>query len=373
MTTGGEQQVSGEARGSGVLTPMDWRRLASESEPGAATVASTRAPRRIVADKLFLRSRRAGLAEERERAQQVVEVARSAVVSAFSDIRFGRKINRAELEPVVAAIAASVARSPTALPSVTRLKSRHEYTYLHSVAVCGLMVALGRELNLDPELTREIGLAGLLHDIGKAWIPTELLDKPGPLDFEEYALIQRHTSRGYEMLRDAGIDSEIALDVCLHHHERMDGGGYPSGISAQTISIHARMGAVCDVFDAVTSTRSYKESWSPGAALDWMGETVGQFDPKVLRAFRKMIGAFPIGSLVRLQSQRLAVVVDDPADDPLSPDVCLVLSADTGRELPPARISTRHDPIVGLEQSNQWDLPDWDKRLPDILKSFSRA
>ncbi|MBO9622142.1 MAG: HD-GYP domain-containing protein [Sphingomonas sp.] len=354
------------------LNSDDWRDLTAASvsdQPDRERQGC--AP--LKTERLHLRSRPAGLAKERERAREILSTARGVVTSAFTDIRFGRKINSADLEPVVAAIAASVSRSPTALPGVTRMKERHEYTYLHSIAVCGLMIALGRELRLDPALTREIGLAGLLHDVGKARVPVALLDKPGPLDFEEYALVQEHTVRGHELLRESGIDSEIALDVCLHHHERIDGSGYPSGISAQSLSIYARMAAVCDVYDAVTSSRSYKESWSPGAALDWMTGTTGHFDPRVLRAFRSMLGVFPLGSLVRLTSQRLAVVLDEPDDDPTSPNVCVFLSAETCEELPLAAVSTRTDPIIGLEVSAHWGLRDWERRREEIVRAFEIA
>lgn len=352
------------------LNSDDWRDLATPAVPPSA---ERQAAAPIKADRLHLRSRPAGLATERERAREILSTARGAVISAFADIRFGRKINSADLEPVVAAIAASVGRSPTALPGVTRMKERHEYTYLHSIAVSGLMIALGQELRLDPALTREIGLAGLLHDVGKARVPVALLDKPGPLDFEEYALVQEHTVHGHELLRESGIESEIALDVCLHHHERIDGSGYPSGISAQSLSIYARMAAVCDVYDAVTSSRSYKESWSPGAALDWMTGTAGHFDPRVLRAFRSMLGVFPVGALVRLTSQRLAVVLDEPDDDPTCPNVCVFLCAETHGELPLATVSTRADPIIGLEVSAHWGLRDWENRREEIVRAFAQA
>jgi putative nucleotidyltransferase with HDIG domain len=319
---------------------------------------------------MHLRSRPAGLERERERAREIVATSKLAVTAAFEDLRFGRRLNTGELEPVVGAIAASVERSPMALPSVTRLKERHEYTYLHSIAVCGLMVGLSRELGLPHELTLEIGLAGLLHDVGKARVPVSLLDKPGPLDLAEYALVQQHTQRGYELLQESGIESSIALDVVLYHHERPDGRGYPAGISAQTLSVYARMGAVCDVYDAVTSSRSYKDRWAPGEALDWMSGAEGQFDPRVLGAFRRMIGIFPVGSLVRLVSDRLGIVLNEPCDDPSQPDVCVFYCAETHAELPPRVVNTRRDPIIGLEMPRRWKQGDWDQRRAAILKDF---
>ncbi|MFS2110063.1 HD-GYP domain-containing protein [Sphingomonas sp. Sphisp140] len=352
------------------LNAGEWRDLGSVEAKAAGPVPVAR---RLSATRLHINARPASLAVERERAREIVGLAKESVTATFSDIRFGRKIQAANLAPMVSAIAASVARSPTALPSVTRIKLHDEYTYLHSVAVCGLMIALGNELRLSPELTQEIGLAGLLHDIGKARIDADLLNKPGPLDLDEYARVQAHTLRGYELLRDSGIESEIALDVCLHHHERIDGSGYPSGISQETLSIHARMAAVCDVFDAVTSNRAYKRSWSPGAALDWMMGTTGHFDPRVLRAFRGLLGVFPVGALVLLESQRLAVVVDEPADSPTTPDVAVFLCAVTKRELAPVRVGTRADPIIGLEVAAKWGLLDFEAKRERLLDEFGPA
>lgn len=341
----------------------DWRGPAASSGPEAVPFS----PRVGPESTLFVRSKRTTLAGERDRARRIVGAAKEAVGGAFEDIKFGKPLRLADLEPTVMAIAASVARHPTALPSVTRLKDRHEYTYLHSVAVCGLMLALGRNLGLDPALTREIGLAGLLHDVGKAKVSIELLDRPGPLDLDEYAIVQRHTTFGHKLLSESGIDSEIALDVCLHHHERVDGGGYPTGISAPTLSIYARMAAVCDVYDAVTSARTYKRSWAPAAALEWMEGERGHFDPRVLKAFRQIVGIFPIGSLVRLSSGHLAVVLDEPADDPYSPDVRVFLEAETRRAVTPYRKSSRDDRIVSLERADRWNLADWDAQRMALI------
>lgn len=360
--------------GQDALHAGEWRDFGAAEPPVEAQAqAPRRVSRRLSTSRLHIHAKPGSLAQERDRASEIVGLARETVTETFSDIRFGRKIQAANLAPVVTAIAASVARSPTALPSVTRFKLHDEYTYLHSIAVCGLMLALGKELRLSPELTQEIGLAGLLHDIGKARIDAELLNKPGPLDLAEYARVQAHTLRGYELLRDSGIESEIALDVCLHHHERIDGTGYPSGISQETLSIHARMAAVCDVFDAVTSNRSYKRSWSPGAALDWMMSTTGHFDPRVLRAFRGLLGVFPVGSLVLLESQRLAVVLDDPVESPTEPDVAVFRCTRTGRDLPPARVSTRADGIVGLETAANWHLADFEPLREGLLDAFGPA
>jgi putative nucleotidyltransferase with HDIG domain len=368
--------MRGEDDLDAAFEPGDWRGAPDRSAPAAVTSPAYTGPcrrsRPRSPDPLHLRARPAGIAVERERAREVVASARGAVTRAFDDIRSGRRVDLAQFEPVVAGIAASVSRCAAAIPSVTRLKEVHEYTFLHSVAVCGLMLALAKELSLPEGLAQEIGLAGLLHDIGKARVPVALLDKPGPLDLAEYAVVQQHTVRGRELLEEAGIRSSIALDVCLHHHERADGRGYPIGLPLPDISLHARMAAVCDVYDAVTSRRSYKDSWSPGEALEWMAGTSGQFDPRVLAAFRRVLGPFPTGALVRLQSGRLAMVVRE-GDDPAAPEVCVFWDADTRRALAPRRVSTDSDPVVGLERAEWWGLENWPQQRAALLASFPAA
>jgi HD-GYP domain-containing protein (c-di-GMP phosphodiesterase class II) len=223
------------------------------------------------------------------------------------------------------------------------------------------MVALARRLGHDERQAREAGLAGLLHDLGKAAIPTAVLNKPGRLTDAEYALVKTHSQRGHDMLRAGGVASAVALDVCLHHHERPDGAGYPEGLVGDALSLHARMGAVCDVYDAITSDRPYKAGWDPAESIARMAEwtRAGQFDAAVYRAFVECLGIYPVGSLVRLQSGRLAVVVEqNPAALP-SPRVKEFYS--TRSELPvPVRVvdlARSSDRIVARESNERWKFP----------------
>jgi putative nucleotidyltransferase with HDIG domain len=339
------------------LHNADWRQGQGVAAPTMPRRPATRAARAIT-ERLHLNARKADAAQERARAREIVAAGKDAVTGAFAAIQAGLPIPVRELSPIVEAIAASVARDAAAMPGVTRLKERHEYTYLHSVSVCGLMIGLAHALELDAALIPEIGLAGLLHDIGKARVPNLLLDKPGPLTDEEFAVVRAHAERGHELLLQAGVESPIALDVCLHHHERPDGRGYPARLFGNEVSRYARMGAICDVYDAITSARAYKESWTPGETLEWMAESEGQFDRKILTLFATMIGPLSRGTLVRLASDRLALVVDD-GEAARAPTVVAFHCTLADRALPLRVIDSRLDAITGVERAARWHFADW--------------
>ncbi len=357
----------GSASG-GALFSTDWRDTTSSPASAAVTI---RPARQSVPDPLHTRARAATPAQERARAAELVATAKTAIRATFDDVRFSRQINIADLSPIVGDIEASLSRNPVALPSVTRLRRRHEYTYIHSVSVSALMIGLAHELGLGQDEIHDVGLAGLVHDVGKARVPTALLDKPGPLTASEFGILQTHPERGHALLIAAGVRSPIALDVSLHHHERVGGGGYPAGLVGAEISIFARIAAICDVFDAVTSVRAYKNAWSPGQAIEWMTSATGHFDARMLAVFSAMIGAFPAGTLVRLQSDKLAVVLDDPSADPIRPALAIFHCAASVKATAWRRSSAEVDPIVGVERADRWAFADWIGLRASILTHFA--
>jgi hypothetical protein len=173
------------------------------------------------------------------------------------------------------------------------------------------MVNFARHLGLPDDIVREFGLAGLVHDIGKMDVPSEILNKPGRLTDEEFAIARLHPERGCAILDRAEAIPATAIDVCRHHHEKIDGTGYPFGLKGGEISLAARMGAICDVYDALTSDRAYKDAWSPIEAVTAMHGWRGQFDRDLLFTFYQSIAVFPVGMVVRLRSQRLAIVLSN--------------------------------------------------------------
>ncbi len=298
-------------------------------------------------------------AEEMRTATAVCQRGKAQVEKMFGEARLGRAIDAESFMPLVQEISDSVIRNPGAMVSLARLKTQDDYSYMHSVAVCALMVNLGRELGFDEEQCRSAGAAGLLHDVGKAMMPLDILNKPGKLTDAEFDVMRSHPVRGYELLMEARGADPAAIDVCLHHHERVDGGGYPHKLPNDQLSQLVRMGSICDVYDAITSDRPYKNGWDPADSIGQMASWKGQFDPTIFATFVKSVGIYPTGSLVRLQSERLAVVIEQNASALTSPVVRVFYSLRAGMPISLQRLDLSggtNDRIVGREPPDRWNF-----------------
>jgi HD-GYP domain-containing protein (c-di-GMP phosphodiesterase class II) len=294
----------------------------------------------------------------------ICAASQQALKSMFQDARMGNAVDPASVDQLVRDISDSVNRNSDALISLARLKTVDDYTYMHSVAVCALMIALARQLRLNESDIRAIGIAGLLHDMGKALIPVSVLNKPGKLSQDEFLSVKRHPELGHALQSRSPNVGRIALDVCLHHHERIDGSGYPFGLSGSEISLYAKMGAVCDVYDAITSVRPYKAGWDPAESMRQMGlwAAAGHFDKRVFHAFVKSIGIYPVGALVRLGSGLLGIVTEQNKTVITRPRVMCIYSTKLGRRIESQSVDLGcpgcNDKIVAREDPEKWKFSD---------------
>ncbi|MFJ9534879.1 HD-GYP domain-containing protein [Herbaspirillum sp. NPDC101396] len=307
---------------------------ADESTPETAAPATVERPAEASRPRQAKIVVQVGAEQERVQAARVLTASKKAIMTMFNETRMGKALDVRQALPVVHEITASVARNSGALISLARLKTADDYTYMHSVAVCALMIALGHQLGLSPEETRQAGIAGLLHDIGKMAVPTDILNKPGKLTDDEFTSVKKHAQAGHAILRGVDGIGDAALDVSLHHHEKIDGSGYPFNLKGNQISMVAKMGAVCDVYDAITSNRPYKPGWEPGHSVKRMANNQGHFDETILEAFIKSVGIFPTGSCVVMQSGKVGIVIDQHPGSLLTPKVKVFFSALTMAPLP---------------------------------------
>lgn len=306
-------------------------------------------------------------------AQTVLADCKAAVGGLFAQVQSGDAAAAlADAAPVVDGIAESVARNPDALLTLTRIRSLDEYSYAHSVAVSALMINLARELQLPPEYVRHAGTAGLFMDVGKAFLPAALLCKRGDYSADEWAEMRRHPKLGADAVTASGEMSKIVADVCLHHHERYDGSGYPHGLRGDEISLFARMAAICDTYDALVSARPHRPALGPSEAVAEMYRLKGQFDESLLNSFIKSVGIYPSGSLVRLESRRLGCVAAQRRDQLTRPLVRVFYSIADRAHLPVQELDLADVPepdrIVGREEPGRWGLADWDAIALTILQ-----
>jgi len=307
---------------------------------------------------------RVSLGMELARATQLRKQASGLVRTVMADVRLGNAVDIDRVEPMVAEITESILRNPGALVGLLRIKTKDDYTFLHSISVCALMVAFCRSRGLDAATTHQAGLGGLLHDTGKALVPDAILNKPGPLSPEEFALVKRHPRDGHAILLQTPEVGPIPLDITLHHHERRDGSGYPDGLAGDAIGELAQMAAIVDVYDALTSERSYHKAIPAADALRKIYEwSKFHFNPVFAQDFMRCVGIYPVGTMVKLESGRLAVVIEAHESNLLAPKVNVFFSTRSNAYIKPETVDLSRglgfgggDKIVGHESAAKWQV-----------------
>ncbi len=296
------------------------------------------------------------VAEEKNRARAVVREANNIIQTVLEHAGAGHPIDIASVSAVSSKLVDSVFRNQHALVSLTRIKDKDHYTFQHSVSVCGLMVNFCRAMEFDKEITQQIAEGSMLHDVGKMLVPNEILCKPGRLTDPEFEIMRKHVVYSREILEKYPQIAQCGLDVAAQHHERIDGSGYPLGLKDDEISIYGKMSTIVDVYDALASVRCYKNAWEPSLVLKKLLEwSEHHFDPELVHKFIKSLGIYPVGSLVELNSGKLAVVIDQNSDDLLAPIVQIIYSIKQKSYLRPQRLDlSRHT----TEKIKNWVDPD---------------
>lgn len=263
--------------------------------------------------------------EEVEYLQRIHGFAQKATKNMFLDVRSGKTADSETAKFIVNSFVDSCFKKPALIASLTRLKSFDDYTFTHSINVSVLNISLGKKLGMDSDELKIIGLGGLFHDIGKMMIPDNVLNKPGKLTDSEYELIKKHVEYGYDIVKQYKWFPEAAYKCVLQHHERSDGAGYPEGLKDHEITKYGKISAIVDVYDAITSDRIYHKGMIPSKAMKLLfGWSGTHFNKILVKFFVDILGIYPVGTLVLLDTGELAIVFETNKKDPTRPVVMVI-------------------------------------------------
>lgn len=314
------QQAEQEASRPGAMASNRKRSPRSEPHPEPTRVAETDGER-------FPEGR--NFRESVSAAKAGRDQARQAVDRLMADLRFGKSVDTRVARKAVEELVTRVSADASAALWLTNLKNRDEYTSIHCVNVCVLALAFGLHLGLDHNELVNLGTGALLHDVGKTRTPDAILNKPGPLDEQEFAIMKRHAEDGYQLLAAGGGTAEEVLAIVRLHHERVSGTGYPFGLKGEEIPLSVRIVAVVDTYDAMTSDRTYREAISADDALNHLYRyEQNDFGTDLIEAFIRCLGIFPVGSVVELDNGAIGVVVHTRPDARLQPTLRMVRTPD---------------------------------------------
>jgi len=265
--------------------------------------------------------------EEFEAAKEVHSLASEAVSTLFEEIRLGAEVDGGKVKQAVNGCVDSILRNPDASVWLTRIQAKHEATAQHSLNVAALSIVMAKAAGMTQREMEDVGVCGMLHDVGKTGISTEVLSKAGPLTAEEMIEMQKHTKYGRDILLSTKSVMSGAADVAHSHHEREDGQGYPRRLSSESIPVFAKIVAIAEAYDTMTTKQTYRAACSPSEALQELYSLRGkQFDEDLVIKFIDAVGIFPPGSIVEMVNGEIGIVLANTSDK-LRPRVIIILDA----------------------------------------------
>lgn len=267
--------------------------------------------------------------DEYPKAKVAIQALSEGIDGIFDNIAKGGSLDMVRVKKSVEPMIDSVARNPDACIWLARMKQEDQYTYQHSLGASIWAVALGRQLGLPKSDLRSLAIGGLLFDVGKLRVDPELLKTERPLTDEEFKSVRDHVKLGVDMIQGSGLMNQDVINMITYHHERHDGSGYPDGLRGDDIPVFARIAAIVDCYDAITSHRSYARAIPPSTAIKMLYEWKDiDFQAELVEEFIQAVGIYPAGTLVELSSGEVAVVIAEYRTRRLRPQVMVLLGAD---------------------------------------------
>lgn len=305
--------------------------------------------------------------EELFKAEKLHTKAKDIMTDVLSDIKFGKPLETEAFDDLADGMIDSVVRNHNALACLGRIREKDNYLMEHSINLAVLMGIFAKAMKIERETMHQAMVGALLHDIGKIMVPDNILHKPGKLDDNEFARMKQHVVFSRELLKKTPGIQSLTIDVAAQHHERIDGSGYPEGLTGCQICREGKMVAITDVYDAITADRCYHKGLAPTAALKKLLEWSGtHLEESLVHKFIRSMGIYPVGSLVLMASGRLAVVIEASEKDQSRPIVKVIYSTKMKQFIPIE--------IIDLTNSNTQDHikssvdPDkWRIKISDFL------
>ena len=283
---------------------------------------------------------------QQQRASKIIREAKGLAHKLINQTFEGKVIDVADIDNWADDLIESVLTDSDALQCVSALRNKDKYLLEHSVNVACLLVSFGQHLKLPKETLKHMAIGGIINDVGKIKVDDEVLHKPARLTPEEFEHMKLHQVYAKQIITNVKGLSDISRDVCLMHHEKLDGKGYPSGLAGEQIPIHGRMSCIVDIYDALTSDRCYKKGMSSAEAFKiLLSLTPHHLDKDLVYKFINCIGIYPVGSIVELSDGRVGIVWTSNLDEPLKPEVKCFYSRKYKRYVDVAYIDLKHAPI----------------------------
>ncbi len=259
---------------------------------------------------------------QQKKAAKIITEAKGFVHKILSQTFDGKAINVGDLDTLADDMIETLLLDSDAVRCVSALRNKNQYLLEHSINVATLMVTFGKHLNMPKEVLKQLAIGGIIHDVGKVKVDDKVLNKPARLTPEEFEHMKLHQVYAEAMVSNVVGISQVSLDVCLMHHEKLDGSGYPIGLKGDDISLHGRMSSIVDIYDALTSDRCYKQGMSSAEAFKILiSLTPHQLDKQLVYKFINCVGIFPVGSIVELSDGRVGIVWSSNQIEPLKPEV----------------------------------------------------
>jgi putative nucleotidyltransferase with HDIG domain len=299
--------------------------------------------------------------EELFKAHKLQNQAKGIMSDVLNDVKFGKPLETEGFDELADGMIDSVIRNHNALACLGRIRQKDNYLMEHSINLAVLMGIFAKAMKLDRETMHHVMVGALLHDIGKIKVPDNILHKPGKLNDDEFSRMKQHVVFSRELLKSTPGIHPLTVDVAAQHHERIDGSGYPEGLSGCQICREGKMVAITDVYDAITADRCYHKGLAPTAALKKLLEWSGtHLEEKLVHKFIRSMGIYPVGSLVMLESGRLAVVIEASEKDQTRPIIKVIYHSKLKQFLPIEIIdlskSSSQDNIKSSVDADKWRI-----------------